>query len=535
MKLPEKVSLKRVIQYTAIIVVIFGIILYGVANSEYVGSIIEKWFTPSQEAQYIIGQYNSTHYYMQNHTGYGLTQYKGYEYLSTDPSAVDNAAIGNLTSGSGGIIAFKGDQTGVSMSIDMPEGKHCYLKLVGIGKPKLTGGTGVTAVINGLDTTWNSTGPYYLRTVEISNFEIITTGNETYGINLPFVTSFTNNVYAHGILATTAYPYSHMVHLGGPAGPSYPGKIDGLTIITDGSATDTNALELWIWGETFEIQNMIVEEYYSHTYSVRMQGTDIHCNKFNTFTTAGVSMSGGLFYFLGNGGYERFVFDSIEAANHGSGGGYLFKANSDFAGVVRVTNLYYNASRVTLFADSKTAQSCVIASYQTPQFLLPIFGYGNTAQSGTINRTFLVPIWIPQAGRISEISWSVTTGSATSQAVMCIYSNNGTIGPVGGTLLYNSTAQNESTSGVGYTIPNLSIAVQAGYIWVGITTNDATQGFARTGSQAVTNSTSSYQVMDGVYFTSTSFDQGLPTTCPAVTISGTARACIMVLFTPIGN
>lgn len=69
---------------------------FYIARSGYVGDVTEQWYRPSQEATYIIGQYNSTHYYMQNHTGFGYEAYDGYEYMSTNASAVINNAIGNL-------------------------------------------------------------------------------------------------------------------------------------------------------------------------------------------------------------------------------------------------------------------------------------------------------------------------------------------------------------------------------------------------------------------------------------------------------
>jgi len=104
---------KNVIVAVILSLALVGSCLFGfyVGRAGYVGDLSEQWYTPSQEATYIVGQYNSTHFYMQNHKGYGLAAYDGYEYMSSDASAVINYAIGNLTSGrtSKETVFLKGD------------------------------------------------------------------------------------------------------------------------------------------------------------------------------------------------------------------------------------------------------------------------------------------------------------------------------------------------------------------------------------------------------------------------------------------
>ena len=98
MSIPKKIGLKRVFELVFVCVIAACLLTAALVRSGYVGDLTEQWFTPSQEASYIIGQYNSTFYYLQNHTGYGLEAYDGYEYESTNASAVWNNARGNLSS-----------------------------------------------------------------------------------------------------------------------------------------------------------------------------------------------------------------------------------------------------------------------------------------------------------------------------------------------------------------------------------------------------------------------------------------------------
>jgi len=71
-----------------------GIFGYRAAVGAYVGDVTDIYVNPPfSEASYVVGQYNSTHYYAKN----GTTG--NYDYLSTNASQIINWAIGNLTSG----------------------------------------------------------------------------------------------------------------------------------------------------------------------------------------------------------------------------------------------------------------------------------------------------------------------------------------------------------------------------------------------------------------------------------------------------
>lgn len=79
----------------------------------------EIWFDedkrlrePLQEASYIIGQYNATHYYARNQSGYGTSANKGYEFLSDNATSIFESAWDNM--GDGGTISFKGN---ISLSV----------------------------------------------------------------------------------------------------------------------------------------------------------------------------------------------------------------------------------------------------------------------------------------------------------------------------------------------------------------------------------------------------------------------------------
>lgn len=79
----------------------------GAKGTAFVGLEEDPWGTqPLQEAAYIIGLYNSTHYYARNHTGYGTEANEGYEFLSDNASYVFQSTIDGLSS-DGGTLFFK--------------------------------------------------------------------------------------------------------------------------------------------------------------------------------------------------------------------------------------------------------------------------------------------------------------------------------------------------------------------------------------------------------------------------------------------
>ena len=92
-------KMKKSVVLAVSLVSVFILILSQSGLSGYVGDVSPWYYTPQSTYNYVIGEYNMTHFYMQNHTAYGLAAYEGYEYMSTDASLVINAALGNLTSG----------------------------------------------------------------------------------------------------------------------------------------------------------------------------------------------------------------------------------------------------------------------------------------------------------------------------------------------------------------------------------------------------------------------------------------------------
>jgi len=98
----RSVSLKNVVRIVVVLSMVFTVASMGLyqyaLSTAYTGDVTEKWYTPSQEASYVVGLYNSTHYFLQNHTGYGLAAYEGYEFLSTNASAViESCSTANTT------------------------------------------------------------------------------------------------------------------------------------------------------------------------------------------------------------------------------------------------------------------------------------------------------------------------------------------------------------------------------------------------------------------------------------------------------
>lgn len=98
MKIQNKIRIAIVT--TLIISLLFGVWLGRFVYPAYIEDVTEAWITqPLQEASYLIGEYNSTHYYARNATGYGTSINKGYEALSSNATSIINNALGNLTTG----------------------------------------------------------------------------------------------------------------------------------------------------------------------------------------------------------------------------------------------------------------------------------------------------------------------------------------------------------------------------------------------------------------------------------------------------
>jgi len=100
-----------------------GIFGYRVAMSAYVGDVSDVYVNPPfSEASYVVGQYNSTHYYAKN----GTTG--NYDYLSTNASYVIQLAFNGLSSGRDWLekVVVKGDFS-ITNTITIPS--YTYLDL----------------------------------------------------------------------------------------------------------------------------------------------------------------------------------------------------------------------------------------------------------------------------------------------------------------------------------------------------------------------------------------------------------------------
>jgi hypothetical protein len=122
MNMPKTVKAKTFM----IVVFLFSLLtayLAQIALTAMPGDLTEIYYTPSQEASYIVGQYNSTHYYLQNHTGYGLAAYQGYEFLGTNETEVLQFALNNTGSGcvllKAGTHTLTGDRLWLRSNVDL--------------------------------------------------------------------------------------------------------------------------------------------------------------------------------------------------------------------------------------------------------------------------------------------------------------------------------------------------------------------------------------------------------------------------------
>ena len=114
-KIRKSVSLKTfVVVVSALIVLcaVFGQMAFSVGP----GTLSEWYYTPRQQSTYNIGAYNSTHYYLENHTGSGSTSFENYDFLSTNLTLVEQYANGNMTS-TGGLIYLQEVQWNTSLSL----------------------------------------------------------------------------------------------------------------------------------------------------------------------------------------------------------------------------------------------------------------------------------------------------------------------------------------------------------------------------------------------------------------------------------
>jgi hypothetical protein len=169
-------------------------------------------------------------------------------------------------------------------------------------------------------------------------------------------------------------------------------------------------------------------------------------------------------------------------------------------------------------------------SYPCNQTLQSQFGLGNGNQQGVADRIWLVPIFVPCAGEITSINFNLNTGSAGTSIGVGVYADNG-MTPVGGSLLYSTTASADSAIAVSVA-PNLFINGKS-WVWVGLQTYDTTVKFDTGMYATLFYNGSSTPNMDGCYFTNTgSFT--FPSTCPSVSVGASSepRPAITLTFVP---
>lgn len=112
MQIPDRITFKRFVQTVvvlALIAVVTSTGLYQYALSVGVGQQSEQWYSPEQEATYIVGQYNGTFtpfYFAKNHTGYGLSAYQGYELLESNDDDILQYCV-NQSTANGGLVYVK--------------------------------------------------------------------------------------------------------------------------------------------------------------------------------------------------------------------------------------------------------------------------------------------------------------------------------------------------------------------------------------------------------------------------------------------
>jgi len=156
--------MKKSVVVAVSFVSVFILILSQSGLSGYVGDVSTWYYTPSQESSYVIGLYNSTHYYLQNHTGYGLAAYEGYEYMSINASALFQYVFTSLSS-TGGTIYVKQGLYELNYNVSYADG--VTFTIIGEGSrinrytPTATAGSTIlyfdrSNFIDAQHTTWNA-------------------------------------------------------------------------------------------------------------------------------------------------------------------------------------------------------------------------------------------------------------------------------------------------------------------------------------------------------------------------------------------
>jgi hypothetical protein len=158
-----------------------------------------------------------------------------------------------------------------------------------------------------------------------------------------------------------------------------------------------------------------------------------------------------------------------------------------------------------------------------PAVLFPVWGFGITAQAGSVNRVHLHPIWIPCDCIVDQIGARCTTASAGNNFRLGLY-GQGTVpgSPTGARLLAQS---GDIAAAVGNLVFTLAtpVRVPRGIAWVALSTQDAVMNFGRGGTTTTALFAGTLTAnWDGCYY-----DLGgwgvLDNICPATPTSTTAK------------
>jgi len=175
MNTPETVKIRTFAGTLLLVSIIFLVALNYAFSIPYVEDVTEPWITlPLQEASYVIGQYNSSHYYARNWTGYGTSANKGYEFLESNKTQVIQNCMDSCESVGGTIFLYEVE---MNTSITIPsntvviehyQGKIQYYFDNGWQRDTIRGTAG-EAVDEGEIVYFKSDGKYWLADADSSS------------------------------------------------------------------------------------------------------------------------------------------------------------------------------------------------------------------------------------------------------------------------------------------------------------------------------------------------------------------------------
>lgn len=147
--------------------------------------------------------------------------------------------------------------------------------------------------------------------------------------------------------------------------------------------------------------------------------------------------------------------------------------------------------------------------------LIGYFGISTGSTLGTAGRVHLTAVPIFYDGITSRATIRVlTAGGAGTKLRIVGYKDNGNT-PAGGALLFDSGDIAADSTGVKVVIFSAPITVKAGYIWIGIETQDAVVAFNRYAGNPTWGDLAG-EVLVGCQFDNPGGYGAVPAICPAV-------------------